>query len=196
MTTQETFGVRVRRLREAKGYFERVNEDCDPDKFPAIALCRLAASLGVSMDYLYSGAESDSWANTPGKRIRMRRDELGWSAVKMTDESKVSWITLAHLEMDPDGYVGASAGAVHSVAKALGVTPSWILTGAEPKFPPKPKAPDADWFRGWSGGNDSPCITMKAMGDLDCISCAFYVDRGMAANMIELIRTGKMPEDK
>lgn len=148
----ETFGQRLRRLREAKGWStaelackagmdhkaieHAENNSVLVGNYQSSDLLRLANVFGVTMDYLYTGRES--WANTPGKRIRQRRDELGWDFEECyKDFAEEGLSPHALLEVDAKGYCGEDM--VDSIADHLGVTPEWIMTGAEPKFPEPPK---------------------------------------------------------
>lgn len=170
-TNSETFGQRLKRLREAKGWTHRqLMEEADhyidtealisaelsvvPDIWPAFTMSRVSKAFGVSMDYLYHGVDpiakalGSPTANTPGKRIRQRRDELGWSFHDLYRKSHgLSELGLARLECDATKEpVGAYRTELSSIAVWLGVNPEWILTGNEPKFPAKQKASNAEWI--------------------------------------------------
>jgi len=131
----ETIGQRVKRLREAKGLSQADFEyqvlrphyhgivydvERDDERISILVLKKLAAFFGVTLSYLLEG---EPVANTPGKRIRQRRDELGWSVLE------ARWKVFGSLgvdyccfESDDCNNAGTFELEWTKIADALGVT--------------------------------------------------------------------------
>ena len=68
---------------------------------------------------------------TIGGRVRKLRLEYGWSTERLGRESGVSPAAISSIENGIRGHKGINTTTAYKLAKALGVTPSWIAWGAE-----------------------------------------------------------------
>jgi transcriptional regulator with XRE-family HTH domain len=66
---------------------------------------------------------------TPGMRILARRNELGLKQGALAKLAGISQSSLCELEKGESKM--PSAKALHGLAKALNVTPAWIITGKD-----------------------------------------------------------------
>lgn len=104
---------------------------------------QLADALGVSLDWLATGQEKNSSsafvasASVKGKeppsadsvsaRLRMALTNKGWLQADLVKNLGINQSTLSHLERGRN----ASSRRIDDIAKALGVSKIWLLTGKE-----------------------------------------------------------------
>jgi transcriptional regulator with XRE-family HTH domain len=83
-------------------------------------------------------------AKTPtaiGFRLRLEREEKGWTLRVLESRSKVSNTYLCQIER---GHVGnPGIRSVAQIAVALGVRPGWLAWGETPKYPDSAAQPRA-----------------------------------------------------
>lgn len=206
----ETFGQRLKRLREAKGLthmdmckkignyhiesIQKIEGDrFDPGALYAFTVGKLASILGVSMEYLYAGVEPAPVADTPGKRIRVRRDELGetfrdcaCNAREFSPSlSNTDWLMLEADSLD-DEQVEILFPAV---SRALGVNVEWILTGSEPKVPEVVKV--ATKRAGYMVRFLRTMVQENEMSETDTVELSVIVAKGFGRKIVEMIGTGR-----